>query len=157
MNKLERRQVLPITLQQAWDFFTRPENLNGITPADLHFTIVSQVPEQVYAGLIIHYKIKPLAGIALSWTTEITHVVPLQYFIDEQRFGPYKFWHHEHHFKEVAGGVEMHDLVWYAVGKSFAGTIAHKLWVRRKLEDIFNYRQKIIATDIFPGSKPSAQ
>jgi hypothetical protein len=97
-------------------------------------------PVRMYAGQLIEYRVSPVLGIPLYWMTEITHVVEGQYFIDEQRFGPYSMWHHQHHFREVEGGVEMTDLVHYKVPLGWIGRIVNGLFVRKKLNGIFDYR-----------------
>lgn len=99
---------------------------------------------KVYAGMIITYKIAPLWGIKMNWMTEITHVKEKEYFIDEQRFGPYALWHHQHHFKEVKDGVMMTDIVNYAIGYGFIGRIANSLIVKKKLDEVFEFREKAI-------------
>lgn len=132
---------IPVSMDKAWDFFSRPDNLQQITPDHLGFQIISQHHgSQMYAGQIIEYKVKPLLGIPLYWMTEITQAVDRKYFIDEQRVGPYSMWHHQHHFKEITGGVEMTDIVHYRLPMFFLGDIAHILFVRRQLEHIFSYR-----------------
>ena len=135
-------QILPIGLDLAWDFFSSPKNLNEITPNDMVFKITSDVPEKMYEGLFITYKISPFLGIQLDWCTEITHVKDRQFFVDEQRKGPYNIWHHEHHFKEAPGGVLMTDKLYYDIGKSVFGWIAGKLFVHKKVKAIFEYRYK---------------
>lgn len=137
---------MPITLQQAWDFFSSPNNLAKITPPDMGFIITSDKKdgETMYAGQIITYIIKPMFGIPVKWMTEITHVKEGQYFIDEQRFGPYKLWHHRHVFVETQQGVDMYDEVNYVLPLGFVGTIAHWLFVRKRIEYIFDYRTKIL-------------
>lgn len=140
---LKRKQFLPIPLDQAWDFFSAPENLKKITPEYMAFDIKSD-PEfltGIYAGQVIVYTVRPLFNVPLLWMTEITQVQKGDFFIDEQRFGPYTLWHHQHHFKAVPGGVEMTDLVHYRLPLGFLGTIAHALFVRRQLEGIFDYRR----------------
>lgn len=107
-------------------------------------------PEQkMYAGMIIAYKVRPLLGIPMNWVTEITHVREPYFFVDEQRFGPYSLWHHQHHFREVAEGVEMEDLVSYKVPLGILGRLANVLFVRKRLEYIFDYRYKVLE-EIFP-------
>ena len=142
MKKLEIRQTLPIDLDSAWDFFSSPKNLETITPDDLSFDILSDVPDTMYEGLFILYRITPLAGIKMEWVTEIVKIKPKEYFIDEQRKGPYAIWHHEHHFKPVGNGVEMTDLLYYDVGKFVFGKVAEALFVDRKVKAIFDYRRK---------------
>ena len=144
MHTLECIQRLPITVEEAWNFFRSPGNLATITPDYMGFNIMSEVPEQMYPGLFIDYKVSPLLGIKINWTTEITHVDGPKYFVDEQRVGPYAIWHHEHHFKAIPGGVEMFDRVSYKIPLGILGKIAHPILVRPKLEEIFDYRFKKI-------------
>jgi ligand-binding SRPBCC domain-containing protein len=140
---LKSMQRIPIPLAQAWDFFSKPDNLKEITPSNLGFSIVSQHHgEQMYAGQIIEYKVRPVLGIPMYWMTEITHVQDQQFFVDEQRFGPYSLWHHQHHFKTVPGGVEMTDIVHYKLPLWFLGDIANSLFVKKQLQGIFDYRFK---------------
>lgn len=141
---LKFSQQIPIDLEQAWDFFSSPMNLARITPKEMAFTVTSalQPEEKMYPGMIITYKVSPVAGIKLNWMTEITQVEHHKYFIDEQRFGPYKFWHHQHHFKSIAGGVEMTDILTYGLPMGFLGNIANSIFVANKLQQIFNYRNK---------------
>lgn len=140
MYKIEREQFLPISLSEAWDFFSSPNNLAKITPAELGFVVHGNVPERMYPGLFIQYTVSPLLGIPMRWVTEITHVREGEYFVDEQRVGPYAIWHHEHFFAEVEGGVLMRDVVHYKVPLGILGRLAHPLIVRPKLEQIFSYR-----------------
>jgi len=136
-------QNLPITLEKAWDFFSRPDNLKEITPANLGFKVLSKYHgDTMYPGQIIEYTVKPVAGIPLYWMTEITHVAAGQYFVDEQRFGPYTMWHHQHHFKEIKGGVEMTDIIHYKLPLGFLGDIANTLFVKKQLHGIFDFRFK---------------
>jgi ligand-binding SRPBCC domain-containing protein len=143
---LKFEQKLPIPLAETWDFFTSPLNLAKITPPKMGFEVTSVFAPgaKVYPGMIITYKVSPLLGIKLNWMTEITHVKELDYFVDDQRSGPYKIWHHEHHFKEIKGGVLMTDILNYAVPFWWAGQIANKLFVRAEIEKIFNHREKVI-------------
>jgi ligand-binding SRPBCC domain-containing protein len=136
-------QFLPINLNEAWDFFSNPSNLEKITPTKMGFNIISTHHGSVmYAGQIIEYNVKPLMGIPLYWMTEITQVVPKKYFIDEQRFGPYTLWHHQHHFTEVEGGVEMTDIVHYKLPLGFIGRLTNNIFVKKQLNEIFQYRFK---------------
>ena len=138
---LKTIQHIPISLDTAWDFFSNPGNLKDITPTDMGFNVSSQHHgEKMYAGQIIEYKVSPVLGIPIYWMTEITHVEDKKYFVDEQRFGPYRLWHHQHHFKEVNGGVEMTDIVHYKMPFWFLGDIANSLFVSRQLKAIFDYR-----------------
>lgn len=138
---LKTVQVLPISLEAAWDFFSSPANLKEITPANLGFNIVSKHHgSKMYPGQIIEYTVRPVLNIPLYWMTEITHVEDLKYFVDEQRYGPYSMWHHQHHFKEVPGGVEMTDIVHYKMPFWFFGDIANTLFIKKQLKEIFDYR-----------------
>jgi ligand-binding SRPBCC domain-containing protein len=142
---LKTIQQLPITLEQAWDFFSSPANLKEITPDNLGFKIISQHHgDKMYAGQVIEYTVSPVLGIPMYWMTEITHVEDKKYFVDEQRFGPYSMWHHQHHFKANANGVEMTDIVHYKLPFWFLGDIANMLFVNQQLKTIFDYRFKIV-------------
>jgi ligand-binding SRPBCC domain-containing protein len=143
---LKRKQSLPISLEHAWDFFSSPANLKEITPDYMDFRVTSD-PEflgKMYAGQVITYTVKPVMGIPLFWMTEITHVQDHQFFVDEQRQGPYSMWHHQHHFKSIPGGVEMTDLVHYKIPFGPLGWIAYHVFIRRQLEQIFSYRYKVL-------------
>ena len=142
---LKSVQTIPISLADAWDFFSRPDNLQHITPAAMGFKIKSKHhTNKMYAGQIIEYTVKPLFGIPLYWMTEITHVSEGKYFIDEQRFGPYSLWHHQHHFRELNGAVEMTDIVHYKVPFWFLGDIANFVFVRNELKNIFDFRFRAV-------------
>lgn len=138
-------QKIPISLETAWDFFSKPDNLKEITPKNLGFNIVSKHHgTKMYAGQIIEYTVRPILGIPLYWMTEISHVADQQYFVDEQRFGPYSLWHHQHHFKAIEGGVEMTDIVHYKLPLWFLGDIANIIMVKAQLRGIFNHRYKAV-------------
>lgn len=143
---LKTIQKIPVSLAEAWDFFSKPKNLSEITPKELDFNIISLYHgEEMYPGQIIEYKVKPLLGIPMYWMTEITHVEKERYFVDEQRFGPYSLWHHQHHFKAIPGGVEMTDIVHYKIPFGFLGDIAQWLIVKKNLQQIFTYRELAVA------------
>lgn len=135
-------QKLPISLDEAWEFISNPKNLEVITPKSMGFKTLSGDEKEMFAGQIIHYKITPLFRISLQWVTEITHVQDKKFFVDEQRFGPYSFWHHKHFLKEISGGVEMEDIVHYKVPMGILGQMAHPFLVKPKLDEIFAFRQK---------------
>ncbi len=142
---LKRHQFLPISLDEAWDFFSTPKNLAKITPEHMGFTILYiSGGEKAYAGQIIRYHVRVLPGIKVHWVTEITQVKEPFYFIDEQRFGPYALWHHQHHFKEVPGGVEMTDEVNYAIPLGLLGRLVHFIFVGREVNRIFDHRFKVL-------------
>ena len=143
-------QRLPVSMGEAWDFFSNPRNLNRITPSWLDFAITSDVPERMYAGLIITYRIKAVMGIPSTWVTEITHLSEPHFFVDEQRVGPYRFWHHQHILRETEGGVDAEDRVHYALPFGPLGRIAHALVVKKKLGAIFGYRKRALQ-ELFPG------
>jgi ligand-binding SRPBCC domain-containing protein len=140
---LKTVQKMPISLAEAWEYFSSPANLQKITPPEMGFEITSKHHgHKMYAGQIIEYKVRPVLGIPLYWMTEITHVKDQEYFVDEQRYGPYCLWHHQHHFKAVEGGVEMTDIIHYKLPFWFLGDIANSLFVEKQLKDIFDYRFK---------------
>ena len=142
-HQLQRKKTLKIDLNTAWDFFSSPHNLLQITPPYMQMTVLSQSGgNKTYAGQIITYTVKPILGIPLNWMTEITHVKDKEYFVDEQRFGPYALWHHSHFFKQVEGGIEMTDMVAYKMPFGFIGEIAHWLFVKKQIESIFEYRNQ---------------
>jgi ligand-binding SRPBCC domain-containing protein len=142
---LNRTQYLPISVEAAWDFFSAPGNLPAITPPDLGFRVLSHPPASIYPGLMLRYSVRPLPGFRTTWVSEITHVRAPEYFVDEQRIGPYSLWHHEHRFHRSPGGVRVEDIIHYALpfgplGDALAGSL-----VLRKLEAIFAYRSEILA------------
>jgi ligand-binding SRPBCC domain-containing protein len=142
---LKRTQTLPISISDAWQFFSSPANLSRITPAKMNFTIISMSGgDKMFSGQIITYKVTVLPLISVRWVTEITHVIEPSYFVDEQRSGPYAFWHHKHHFKQVPEGVVMTDEVDYALPLGLLGRIAHATFVRAELNGIFDHRYKIL-------------
>jgi ligand-binding SRPBCC domain-containing protein len=147
---LKRRQILPITLEEAWPFFSTPRNLEQITPAFLNFHILSEVPDEIYNGLIIVYRIAAVAGIPMDWVTEIKQAQPLCQFVDEQRIGPFRFWHHLHRFRAVEGGIEMEDIVHYVMPWGGLGQCVHAMFIRARLQAIFDFRQDYLA-DYFAG------
>jgi len=135
-------QNLPITCDQAWDFLCDPNNLKTITPDYMGFEILSGAEKKMYAGQIIQYIVTPVMGIPTKWVTEITHVKEGEYFVDEQRFGPYALWHHKHFIRPIENGVEMEDIIDYKIPFGTLGRLAHPIIVKPKLNEIFDYRQK---------------
>lgn len=142
MYQLKREQFVKASLEECWNFFSSPKNLKVITPDYMGFNVKTEIPEKMYEGLMIGYTVKPLLNIPMEWITEIKHVQDQKFFVDEQRKGPYKIWHHEHHFEEVEGGVKMLDIVTYELPLGFLGKIAHPILVKNKLNEIFDYRVK---------------
>ncbi len=139
---LKAKQNLPISIEEAWVFLSDPKNLKVITPDYMKFDILSGADRKMYPGQIIQYIVTPIAGVKNKWVTEITHVKEKQYFVDEQRFGPYALWHHKHFLKEIPGGVEMEDIIDYKVPFGIIGQMAHPILVKPKLTEIFKYREK---------------
>lgn len=146
---IDRVQTLPISLETAWDFFSDPANLPRITPPSMKLRITSPHQTATYAGQILTYSLRPLFGISMNWVTEITHVSAPEFFVDEQRFGPYRFWHHQHFFREVAGGVEVRDLVHYLLFHDRLASLINHLIVAPRLKRIFDYRAETLRT-LFP-------
>jgi ligand-binding SRPBCC domain-containing protein len=145
MYQIKRIQEIPISLTKAWDFFSKPENLKLITPSYMSFKMLSRSDAgEMYPGMIITYTISSLFNISINWATEITQVKENKYFIDNQISGPYKIWHHEHHFEEIKNGVEMKDILYYEMPFGFIGKLMYKIFIGKKIDEIFNYRaQKI--------------
>ncbi len=153
IHQIKKTQILPISLDKAWDFFSTPLNLNEITPENMSFEILTDLKGvQMYPGMIINYKVSPFLGIKLRWTTEITHVEERRFFVDEQRFGPYAFWHHKHFFEAHEEGVLMTDIVDYGLPFGPLGEIAKLLFVERQLTEIFDYRY-LKLQDLFSQKK----
>ncbi len=145
MYQLRRIQSIPISVEQAWDFFSKPENLTKITPENLRFKIHLRSEAGVmYPGKIITYTLSPLLKISVNWATEITQIKYHKYFIDNQIKGPYKIWHHEHHFEKTEGGTEMRDVLFYDLPYGFIGKILYKVIVKKRVKEIFDYRHKKI-------------
>ncbi|MBL7832136.1 MAG: SRPBCC family protein [Saprospiraceae bacterium] len=143
--KLERIQKIPVSLDEAWQFFSRPENLRKITPKEMGFVIKSDVKDiEMFSGMLIVYTVKPVLGIPMTWVTEIKNIKDKEHFIDEQRFGPYSLWHHQHKFKAIEGGVEMTDVVQYVLPLGIIGQIMNTLFIKNKLKQIFDYRVKVV-------------
>jgi ligand-binding SRPBCC domain-containing protein len=143
--QLKTTQILSISLESAWSFFSNPANLSKIAPPWLNFKTKTVPADKMYAGMIITYLVRPILNIPQTWVTEITYVDKPNYFVDEQRFGPYKMWHHEHFFTETKNGkVEMLDIVSYVVPFGFLGRIMNALVVKNKINEIFNYRKKVL-------------
>jgi ligand-binding SRPBCC domain-containing protein len=144
VHRFETTHRLPMPREEAWRFFSDPRNLARITPPEMGFTITSDVPDEIYPGLMITYQVRPLFNLPFTWVTEITHVVSHQRFVDEQRAGPYAMWHHEHDFRDVLGGTEMHDIVHYAVPGGPIGDVINSCIVTRKIADIFAHRRSAL-------------
>jgi ligand-binding SRPBCC domain-containing protein len=149
IHQLHRTQVIEASLYDCWGFFSNPGNLSRITPANLHLELIHELPPVMYAGLFIEYRVRPFRGVKFTWLTEITRVEEGRYFIDEQRLGPYRLWHHEHHFRALDDHrTEMRDSIWYMLPFSPWSEFAHSWLVRPRLKQIFDYRERV-TTEIF--------
>ena len=149
--QLHKEQLLPASIEEVWDFVSRPKNLRIITPDYMGFDIVSTNDDQnMYPGMIIIYKVSPFLGIKLTWVTEITHVTEGKFFVDEQRLGPYSMWHHEHHLSIHDEGTLMTDIVTYRPPFGFAGSLVNRVLIKNKLDEIFKYRRSAMSNK-FPG------
>ncbi len=142
LYQLHAKQVLPISRNEAWQFLSNPKNLKTITPPHMGFHILSGGDEPMYAGQIIQYIVKPFPFMSTKWVTEITHVVQDEYFVDEQRFGPYSLWHHKHFIHETSQGVEMEDLIDYKLPLGALGRLFHSFIVKKQLQKIFSHREQ---------------
>lgn len=150
--KIETVQHLNTTIEECWNFFSSPRNLETITPDTMGFEIQDYDNKQMYPGQVITYTLKPLLGIKISWMTIITTSKKNEYFVDEQRFGPYALWHHKHFFEATATGVKMTDVVHYALPLGFLGRIMNTLMVKEKIKTIFAYRYNKIE-ELFNSKK----
>ena len=140
-----KEQRIHTTVDEIWDFVSSPRNLKEITPDYMRFEITTaHMSDIMYPGMIISYKVSPVLGIKLPWVTEITHVSNKDFFVDEQRKGPYKMWHHEHRIIQTDDGLIMTDLITYEPPFGVLGALANKLFIKKQLNDIFDYRKKII-------------
>lgn len=139
--QFHKKQKVKASIDEIWNFISSPANLKEITPDHMGFDITSKnLPNTMYAGMIISYKVSPLFGIKTNWVTEITQVRDKEYFVDEQRVGPYSIWHHQHHIEPIKDGVLMTDIVSYQPPLGFLGAIANSLIIKNKLKEIFDYR-----------------
>ncbi len=140
-----KTQLISAPIEEIWDFISTPKNLKDITPDNMGFEIKSKnLPERMYPGMIVSYTVKPIFGIKMVWVTEITHIDEMKYFVDEQRIGPYSMWHHQHFIEPTAQGVLMTDIISYSPPLGFLGVLANKIFIRKQLEAIFNYREKAL-------------
>jgi ligand-binding SRPBCC domain-containing protein len=154
LQEIRRTQFIKSDINTVWDFISAPANLSVITPGFMGFEFIGArvENEKMYQGQLIQYHVFPVAGIKMYWVTEITHVSDKEFFVDEQRIGPYAFWHHKHFIKEVGSGVEMTDIVHYKAPLGFLGRLANTLYIRNKLKTIFDYRYNKIE-EIFNSGK----
>ncbi len=143
--QFRQSQQLKSSIEEVWDFISSPKNLKEITPDYMGFDITTpSLPEKMHAGMIISYQVKPLLGIPTQWVTEITQVEDRKFFVDEQRVGPYAMWHHQHHISERNGGVWMEDIISYRPPMGILGSVANKLVIESKLQEIFAYRTEVL-------------
>ncbi len=155
MRAIQFKQNLPVSLDQAWAFLSDPRNLKIITPPGMGFDIATpDLAAEMYAGMVISYRVKPLLGIPLTWVSEITHVRAPLFFVDEQRFGPYRFWHHQHFLQKIPGGVEMRDLIHYQIPGKWIGDRLAPWLVVPKLRQIFSFREKKLIELFGPYEAP---
>lgn len=145
IHVLHREQVIPAPAERVWAYFCNPNNLNAITPPDMNFEIMAGGGSAMREGQMIEYRVEFVRGMRSVWLTEIAHVRDGEYFVDEQRLGPYRFWYHEHGFEPVAEGVKMTDHVTYAAPYGILGDVMNRLWIRGRLETIFEYRRMKIS------------
>jgi ligand-binding SRPBCC domain-containing protein len=145
LYRLSRCQHLPVDPERAWAFFAEPRNLPRITPGWLRFRLNAPPDGPMHPGLILSYRLTPLWRLPCRWVSEITHVDPPRLFVDEQRLGPYRLWHHLHRFEAAAGGVTIHDVVHYALPYGPLGRLLHYALVRKRLQAIFDFRRERLA------------
>lgn len=152
IHYLHSEQVIPAPVEAVWEYFCDPKNLNEITPPDMNFEIVKGGEAAMFEGQIIEYRVEFIRGVRSLWLTEIAHVREGEYFVDEQRVGPYRFWYHEHGFEKVGNGTKMTDRVTYAAPFGFLGDIVNTVWISRRLKTIFDFRKRKIA-ELFGEAK----
>ncbi|MFY9941923.1 MAG: SRPBCC family protein [Desulfobacterales bacterium] len=150
LYRLTRSQHLPIGVDHAWAFFADPRNLPRITPGWLRFRLTAPPGGPMHPGMILTYHLTPFWRLPCRWVSEITHVCAPRLFVDEQRLGPYRLWHHLHRFEEAAGGVTMHDVVHYALPYGHLGRLLHRALLHNRLQAIFDFRRERL-TEIFAG------
>ena len=146
--EIHTKQKLPITKKEAWDFLSNPKNLQKIMPDEMGFEIISGADDKMYTGQIIQYNVTPLPFFKTRWVTEITHVEKPNFFVDIQLSGPYKLWHHKHFIHEIDGGVEIEDIVHFALPLGWLGQMVKPLLVQPKLNEIFKAREEKM-TELF--------
>ena len=154
LHRASAEQFLPVPIEEAWEFFSNPANLQRITPPWLNLKPTSSTPAAMHPGMIVTYAVAPFPGIRVNWVTEITHVVPGELFVDEQRAGPYRFWHHQHHFRPAPGGTLMADVVHYALPFGLLGDALGGRVVSRRVRGIFAYRHEVLLR-LFDSPAPS--
>lgn len=149
--QFQKEQFMKASIEEIWEFISSPQNLKKITPQNMGFDIrTPNLPDKIYEGMIINYTVRPLLGIPTNWVTEITHIRDKSYFVDEQRVGPYKLWHHQHIIIPAKNGVLMKDIVSYQPPFAFLGRIANALVIKNKLNEIFDFRTKALEK-LFPS------
>jgi len=149
--QFQKEQFIKASIDEIWDFISSPQNLKKITPKNMGFDIrTPDLPEKIYEGMIISYRVRPLWGISTNWVTEITHIRDKSYFVDEQRVGPYRLWHHQHMIMPEKNGVLMKDIVSYQPPFGLLGNVANALLIKNKLNEIFDFRTKELEK-IFPS------
>lgn len=145
VKRLLYKQKIPTGIEEVWDFFSNPRNLAEITPPDMHMRITNEVDTgSLYEGMIINYTLFPFLNLPVRWSTQITHVGKPYEFWDEQKYGPYEYWHHRHLFREIPEGVEMTDIIEYKTPFGFFGEMLNQLLIHSRLEYVFSYRKKKI-------------
>jgi ligand-binding SRPBCC domain-containing protein len=143
--QFNKQQKIKCSIDEIWNFISSPGNLKEITPDYMGFDIMTKnLPDKMYPGMIISYKVSPMFGIKTTWVTEITQVVEKKYFVDEQRVGPYSIWHHQHIIEPIENGILMTDIVSYSPPLGFLGALANSLFIKNKLNEIFDYRTKAV-------------
>lgn len=150
-RRLEFTAIVPRSLSETWAFFSRPENLEKLTPEDVSFKIKTPVQGvEMYPGMAIQYRVSPFPGVGMDWVTEITQIQQHKYFVDDQRVGPFALWHHQHHFRALSDEkTEMKDILHYQAPFGPLGTLADWLFVRKQVEGIFTAREEAIQR-LFP-------
>lgn len=142
MHRFDFKQKIKASLDEVWDFFSNPSNLAEITPSKMNFKILDELPEKMYEGLLVRYKVSPLPGFRVSWTSEISTIVEKEYFVDTQVEGPFKYWHHEHRFRKIDNEVELIDHLFYQLPMGRLGKMLNEPIAQKKLNSMFAFRHQ---------------
>ncbi|MCP4142752.1 MAG: SRPBCC family protein [Chloroflexi bacterium] len=145
LHRITHKQTIPAPLDEVWTYFATPHNLNEMTPPDMNFETIHGGDEKMFQGQLIEYRVSFMPLTKSRWLTEIAHVEEKTYFVDAQRIGPYRFWYHEHRFQAVEAGTQITDQVTYELPFGILGDIIHTIWVKHKLNRIFEFRKKKVA------------
>jgi ligand-binding SRPBCC domain-containing protein len=148
--KMHNKNILPISLDEAWEFFSTPKSLAVLTPAAYQFKIIGALENKMYVNQKITYQLK-MYGLPMNWVSEIVEYEEGKIFTDKMSKGPYKTWYHEHKFTKIDVGVLVEDIINYEVGFGFLGGFIDKVFVSKQLKSLFDYRNEILRVKFVKG------